>query len=279
MEQISTVFAAHDAATWALVAFATLAGGALRGLTGFGSALLMAPLLSLVLPARETLCLVTLLNALPMGRAATAAASRLVDREVMLPMTLAAFAGVPCGIALVHVLPARLFGMVIGGAVMLSACALMAGRSLPGGRSRPLSLGVGALSGVLTGLGGVGGPPAILYLLGVEADNHRARANFIVFFAWLYPVALAAILALGMLSWAEALAWLALAPLFLLGGVAGGRLYALIGRVHFRPFVLALLLLAGAMAAWPKAAEAAPKWAGYALLQCGISCVALHEIS
>ncbi|MDO9597164.1 MAG: sulfite exporter TauE/SafE family protein [Azoarcus sp.] len=252
MNEFSQFFGSRDALTWSVVVLAAFAGGTLRGLTGFGAALLMAPLLSLVLPARETMCLVTLLNALPIGRATLLSASRLIDRAVMLPMSLAAFVGVPCGIALVGALPAQAFGLVIGFAVVASALALMSGVTLVAGRSRQLSLGVGLLSGLLTGFGGVGGPPAILYLFGVEPDSHRARANFILFFAVLYPVALMAIALLGMLSWANLALGVLLAPLFHLGGMAGTRLYRRVGKRHFRPFVLVLLIAAGVMAAWPR---------------------------
>lgn len=258
LNEIEHFLAARDALTWCVVLLAALAGGALRGLTGFGSALLMAPLMSMVLSARETMCLVTLLNALPMGRATLVAAGRAIDREVMLPMSLAAFVGVPCGIALVGALPAQAFGFVIGVAVIISALALMSGVALVGVRSLRLSVGVGVLSGVLTGFGGVGGPPAILYLLGVESDAHRARANFIVFFAALYPVALAAVALLGLLSWSDVVLGLVLAPLFHLGGVGGTRLYRRIGKRHFRPFVLVLLVAAGLMAAWPRGVQAMP---------------------
>jgi len=256
LNEISQFLDSRDALTWSVVVLAALAGGLLRGLTGFGAALLMAPLLSLVLSARETMCLVTLLNALPMGRATLRAAGRAIDREVMLPMTAAACVGVPCGIALVGALPAQAFGAVIGAAVIASALALMSGITLVSGRSLQGSLGFGMLSGVLTGFGGVGGPPAILYLLGVEPDSHRARANFIVFFAGLYPVALAALALLGLMNRSELLLGAMLAPLFHLGGVGGARLYRRVGKRQFRPFVLLLLVAAGLMAAWPRALPA-----------------------
>ncbi|WP_217424533.1 sulfite exporter TauE/SafE family protein [Nitrogeniibacter mangrovi] len=265
MNEIFQCLGAWDAPTWGVVLVAALVGGALRGLTGFGAALLMAPLMSLVLSARETMCLVTLLNALPMGRTTLAAATRVIDRQVMLPMSVAAFVGVPCGIALVGALPAQAFGLVLGVAVILSAIGLMSGVLRMGGRSLRRSLGVGMLSGVLTGFGGVGGPPAILYLLGVEPDGHRARANFIVFFAVLYPAAVIAVAALGVLSWADVVFGLALAPLFHLGGLGGARLYRRIGKRHFRPVVLVLLMAAGLLAAWPRGVQAAPVRAGPAL--------------
>jgi uncharacterized membrane protein YfcA len=242
--------------TWTALCGAALSGGMLRGLTGFGAALLMAPLLSLVVPARETMCLVTLLSALPVGQALSPGLGRLVDRRLLAPMIVAACAGVPGGIWLVGALPEQLFGMVIGVAVIVSACALLTGVTLGDHRSLGVSLGVGALSGVLTGFGGVGGPPAILYVLGVESDTHRARANFIVFFAFLYPFALAAIALVGMLSWAVLARGILLLPLFHLGGVLGERLYQRVRHRHFRPLVLALLIVTGAVASVPRHALA-----------------------
>jgi len=258
LEELGSLLPSRDAATWTILAATALAGGALRGLTGFGAALVMAPVLSLVVSARETMCLVTLLSALPIGQNLSSSVLRQVDRGLVAPMAAAAMLGIPVGIWLVEALPAQLFGALIGAAVILSALALLSGTSPLRRRSLRLSLGVGALSGVLTGFGGVGGPPAILYVLGVEPDAHRARASFIVFFACLYPLALCAIAAAGLLGWAEVAQGLLLAPLFHVGGVLGEGLYRVVNQRQFRRFVLALLILAGGLAAAPRHAAASP---------------------
>lgn len=256
MDQLLGLLPSREAAAWMTMAAAAVAGGALRGLTGFGAALIMAPVLSLVLSARETMCLVTLLNALPIGQKLSTGLLREVDGALVMPMAVAAALGLPAGIHLVEALPARFFGPVIGGAVIVSAVALLSGVALAPRRSLRLSLGVGALSGVLTGLAGVGGPPAILYVLGVEPDVHRARASFIVFFACLYPVALAAIALAGVLGRAELAQGLLLAPVFHCGGVLGEALYRVVDRGRLRRLALALLIVAGGLAAVPRHAAA-----------------------
>jgi hypothetical protein len=202
------------------------------------------------------MCLVTLLSALPIGQNLSAGVLRQVDRDLVAPMAGAAVLGVPAGIWLIQALPARYFGVLVGAAVIVSALALLSGASPLRRRSLRLSLGVGALSGMLTGFGGVGGPPAILYVLGVEPDAHRARASFIVFFACLYPLALGAIALAGLLGWAEVAQGLLLAPLFHIGGVLGEGLYRVVNQRHFRRFVLALLIVAGGLAAAPRHAAA-----------------------
>lgn len=255
---LTVVWPSRDAASWLFIAGAVLAGGMLRGMTGFGAALLMAPLLSLVLSARETLCIVTLINALPLTHALSPSVRRLVDHRMLLPMIGAACVGIPAGLWLVSALPQHLFGRVVGIAVIASALALLFGVRLVRRRTTPLSLGAGLLSGILTGFGGVGGPPAILYVLGVERDSHRARASFLVYFGCLYPLALLVIVLTGLLDVSLLLQGLLLAPLFHFAGLAGERLYRGLDPRHFRRLVLGLLMTAGAVAAWPVHALAVP---------------------
>jgi uncharacterized membrane protein YfcA len=245
---LNSLLAAHAAPVWLVLAAAVTAGGLLRGLTGFGASLLMAPLLTQVVSARETMSLIILMSALPFGLAKLTGVGRQVDRDLIVPLTVAALIGLPCGLWLISVIPANLFGSLIGMFVIASAIALVFGLNLARHRSVPLSLGIGAMSGMLTGFAGIGGPPAILYVLGVESDSHRARATFIVYFALLYPLALAAIVLMGMLPLVELIQGLLLAPLFYLGGCVGERIFCKVRKEHFRPFVLALLICAGCLA-------------------------------
>ena len=265
---LNTLWPDRALASWSVIAGAVIAGGVLRGMTGFGAALLMAPLLSTVASARDTLCIVTLLNALPLTHALAPSVRRLVDHRVLLPMLGAACAGIPLGLWLVSVLPARLFGQVIGVAVIASAAVLLTGVRLVRGRSHAGSISAGLFSGVLTGFGGVGGPPAILYLLGVETDSHRARASFLVYFGCLYPLALIAIVLSGLFGLSLLLQGLLLAPLFHGGGLLGERLYRGLDPRHFRRVVLCLLMATGALAAWPVHAVALVQGT-VAVQQCG----------
>jgi uncharacterized protein len=246
-----TLWPHREPVTWLVIATAVAAGGMLRGITGFGAALMMAPLLSRVVTAQETLCLVTVLNALPLTNALSAPVRRLVDHRLLLPMAGAACAGIVPGLWLVSVVPAQMFGQVVGAAVIVSALSLLLGFRLVRQRSTPMSLGVGVFSGVLTGFGGVGGPPAILYVMGIERDGHRARASFLVYFGCIYPVALLGVAVSGLLSVSLLLQGLVLAPLFHYAGRVGEVLFRRLSVRVFRPLVLVLLVLAGAMAAWP----------------------------
>ena len=234
-----------------LLMLAVVAGGIVRGLTGFGAALLMAPLFSLVMSPRDTLCLITLLSVLPLSPRNMRLAWQDMDAGVVRPLTLAAICGLAPGMWLATRIPGKVFGPIIGFGVMASALVLMSGIRLPNLRSGRASAAVGGLSGMLTGFSGVGGPPAILYLASIEDDPYRARANFVIFFALLYPVSCAFLLLSGLMSNSVLLSGLLLFPLFHVGGSFGVKLYQNIEKRLLRHLVLALLLLAGAMAALP----------------------------
>lgn len=238
----------HSPLTWCLMALATLAGGTLRGLTGFGGALLMAPILSLAVSSRETTCLVILLNALPMQAAYSSKLSPHVDRGLVRPLFLSACVGLPAGIWLGDVLPARVFQGFIGAAVIVSAIALMSGLKFENHRSGQATFGVGTVSGILTGLAGIGGPPAILYVLAVEESIQRARATFIAYFSLLYPLGLGALVVSDKLFWQDVVHGLLLAPLLYVGDRFGERLFRAFDQQHFRPFVLSCLVCAGLVA-------------------------------
>lgn len=252
LSAVSQAFAALDAWTWLVISLAAALGGVLRGLTGFGAALVMAPLLARVLSPHETLALVTVLCALPLGPTLSRRAIWTADGSVLRPMLLAAMLGLPAGIWLISLLPAQAFRTLVGVSVIVSAFALLAGLRFPRRASRAASLGVGVLSGVMTAFGGIGGPPTILYVLGVERDPVRIRANFIVYFACLYPMAFAMLALLGVLTLPLLLLGLLLAPLFHAGCLLGAGVFGRMNKRLFRPLVLVLLFTSGALAAWPQ---------------------------
>ena len=251
MESLQMLLGHHSPATWAMILIAVVAGGIVRGLTGFGAALLMAPLFSLVMSARDTMCLITVLSLFPLSPSSMRLANDEMDASVVWPLTLAATAALAPGVWLGSWVPGELFGPVIGAAVMASALVLMSGVRLPNIRSRLSSSVVGLLSGLLTGFSGVGGPPAILYLMGIEPNSYRARANFVIFFAVLYPVSCVLLVLTGVMPFSILIAGIALFPLFHIGGWVGVKMYQRISRHFLRRMVLILLLLAGGIGGIP----------------------------
>ncbi|WP_338661941.1 sulfite exporter TauE/SafE family protein [Pararoseomonas sp. SCSIO 73927] len=229
----------------ATVAIAAVAGLA-RGFSGFGAALIFIPLASAALGPRiavPLLLVVDNITAFPLVPAAWRGAER---REVG-SLLLGALAGTPAGTwLLLHLDPTALrWGMC---ALALAMLALLAsGWRYHGRPALPLSVGVGAASGLFSGAAGMGGPPVVAYWLGGAIPAARVRANIVLFFAASGLVSAAVYLVGGLLT-AEVLLLAALvAPGYALGLWAGARLFGRASEQAFRRACFALIALAAVL--------------------------------
>lgn len=99
-----------------------------------------------------------------------------------MPLTIAAVAALPVGIAvLVHV-PTETLRLGISITILLLVGILASGWRYRGSPSLPITLGVGAASGALGGSTGMIGPPVILFWLGGQNNAALVRANINAFF-------------------------------------------------------------------------------------------------
>lgn len=226
-------------AVWAAVFVAAT----VRGLTGFGLAIVLVPLLGLVVPP-ERAVLMSILLAIMMGPLGYRAARRSLERSVICPIVLAAMATAPIGLFLLVITPPTIASITIAGVAVLSFGLLVSPRSAkpPPGRM-PMVL-TGMASGLLGGFGGMPGPPVILYFVRSGIPRHTARDAMIVIFFWSpVTVAVAALIAnrfdLTMLFTA-----LSGAPALLAGNAVGTVLF---GRAPDRIWrALTLLIIAAA---------------------------------
>jgi uncharacterized membrane protein YfcA len=101
---------------------------------------------------------------------------------------------------------------------------------------------VGAVSGTLLGATGIGGPPVILYLLSGPDSVQVTRANLTLYVALISVAGLAMLATRGILGTTALMSTLLLAPLYLIGVLAGTRLFARFSDRRFRQFTLVLLL-------------------------------------
>ena len=228
-----------------LAAGAFLAG-IVKGLTGFGGALVMAPIFSVVLSPAQTLGTVVTINVVTAWQLLRPSWHAMQPRLVLTMATAAALA-TPAGIALVMVLEPAEGRRIVGLAVLTSGLALLGGWR----RRRPPRLSatllVGAVSGVMNGLAGVGGPPAALWLLAGRDGAARDRAGLIVFVALTQTTVAAMALVAGVIDGATLLRALWMAPLHVAGTLAGARLFHVIPDGTARVTAIILIIGLGAV--------------------------------
>ncbi len=222
------------------MAIACLAG-VIRGITGFGGAMVLTPPLALLLGPQLAVPVVLLVEAFA-GAPMLRDAARHATWRTLTPIGLAACVTVPLGgYVLVHADQDAL-RRAIAAVVAIFALLLLRGARYSGAHGVPSSLAVGAVSGTLLGATGIGGPPVILYLLSGPDSVQVTRANLTLYVALISVAGLAMLATRGILGPTALMSTLLLAPLYLIGVLAGARLFARFSDRRFRQFTLVLLL-------------------------------------
>jgi len=163
----------------------------------------------------------------------------------------AAFIGVPVGVAVLHRVDPVLMRRAIAAIVSVTAILLLLGWKYQGRRGRIQDGIVGFFCGLLTSIGGVGGPPVILYLLSdMRLSQHAFRAIVIMLFLLLQLLTLAQIGLTGALTLTQGAYALILFPVYALAHWIGERAYLKYAHqeAEFRRIALWSLLGIGVLA-------------------------------
>ena len=228
----------------ALAAAMTFGAAAIRGLTGFGMAIILVPLLGLVIRPDKAVVLAILLQFLigPVGIKTIIADS---DRPSSLMIAGFAVLATPFGLwLLAHTAPdvARLLISLIAiGAFILVI--LPKGQAVVPGRAVTAATGVAA--GVLTGFAAMPGPPVVPYYLRGAFTPVTARASMmLIFFATAIAGTIASTL-LGLATLPLILLAVALFVPMFIGNHLGQMAFGRISPTIWRSMVALLLGVAG----------------------------------
>jgi len=229
------------------VAFGAALGSAfVRGLTGFGMAILLVPVLALALPPVEA---VVLTNALSLMLGATEIRTLVRDAEKSAWMI---------GAAVVVTTPLGLYALSLTGRdvarlviALIAVSAFVAillprrGSAMPG---RAVTGGVGVLSGLMTGYAGMPGPPVVPYYAGRDLPRATAKASMQLIFTIAATTGLASAAWLGILRPELLLFALLILPVIIAGNKLGARVSGRVSDPLWRASV-GLVLGGAALAA------------------------------
>jgi uncharacterized protein len=236
----------RDWPIWA-AACATAIAGLMRGYAGFGTAVILAPIYSVLwgpragVPVMLLMELVVSLQLLPR-------AFKDADTRVILPIGGAAALATPLGAVVLLTADPEVLRRCIGAFVLVFGLLLLSGWRYHGSRPLGLNLAVGTTAGLLKGATGMSGPPVILYLLAGPEEARRHRANLILFFALIAVVSIFGPLWFGMITAAVLAKLLLLMPVLLFFVPVGARLFQVVPQRFYKRFALVVLLAAGGIA-------------------------------
>ncbi|MBO6782999.1 MAG: sulfite exporter TauE/SafE family protein [Alphaproteobacteria bacterium] len=221
-------------------ALTVLASGLIRGFSGFGSALINAPVLSLIYGPTVGVPVAALVEVAPAVQL-TPGAVRVAQWKSVWAFAIPALILLPLGTVVLTSVPADEMRRGIGAVVLVLALILWSGWRYRGPRGTGPAIFVGLVGGSLAGATGVAGPPVILYLMSSDAPPAVIRANLIGYFT-IILFGLTAVFVIKGLITAEVL-WITAALLvpFIVGGAVGAKLFPLASEKTFRRIALTAL--------------------------------------
>lgn len=228
---------------------ATLAAAFVRGLAGFGLAILLVPVLGLAVPPREAVVVANWLGLL----IGLVGLKKVISESERSAFQIAGVAMLttPLGVWLLAMTDPALARLAIA-LVALGSFVMVVLPKRPA-HHVPSAIetgGTGIVSGILTGFAGMPGPPVVPYYLRREIPAELARGSMMTIF---FATSLAGVVSATVLRVAtvrEPLLAALLFPAVLLGNWLGNRVFGKISDQVWRGFTGGVLALSALAALW-----------------------------
>ncbi len=215
----------------------------IRGIAGFGSALIAVPLLTMQWPLALAVPVVGLLDYVA-SLSHGLKGRRLVRWRDLLPLLPFSFVGVQAGLFFLKRLPTAQLAVALS--IFILAFAVYSSLPLPTLRgSRRWAAPAGFMGGMVGALFGTGGPFYVIYLTmrGLEKSEFRATAATIFIFDGAFRIIS---YLLGGIYGRDTMLLVAFGlPLLAAGMTVGGRIHLAIGREQFTRLVSLILIGSG----------------------------------
>lgn len=227
--------------SWVLLTIAV--AGLVRGFSGFGSGMIIAPVTAALYSPQLALMIIIIVDSLPV-LPVVALAWRQADWRELLPVIAGYTLIVPLGLLLLKFGEPVALRWLIAVTIFLAVSVLWSGWRYRGPRGRVVSLGVGGFSGFLGGTAALPGPPAIIYWMASSLAAATIRANTLVYLFLTDLVTGTGLVIGGIFTLDGALKGAAVAPVYLLALVAGTRLFGFASEIIYRRIAFAIILAA-----------------------------------
>ncbi|WP_114521308.1 sulfite exporter TauE/SafE family protein [Altererythrobacter sp. ZODW24] len=233
------LLAGFDAVQIAVAIVATLAAAFIRGLAGFGLAILLVPVLALAITPVEAV-LATNVVALLIGLSEIRRLMREAESSSWI-IGLLVIVGTPVGLIALAATSPDLARMLIAICALSAFAVVLLPRrpaDLPGKVSTGLT---GLSSGLLTGFAGMPGIPVVPYYLGRDIPKEIARASMLLIFTIAATAGIGSGIAIGVMEWRLVGLGVLLFPVVLVGNYLGTLAFGKISDKVWRTFTVTVL--------------------------------------
>lgn len=230
--------------TFILISIIFLAAGFIQGLSGFGSALLAMPLLTMFIDVKLAVPL-CMLNSLIITSYLSFQLRKYVEKKKVLPLLTGSIPGTFLGVIFLKSMDSDVIKFLLGILIISYSIYSLASRPAPKKLHDAWSYLAGFCTGFIGSAFSAGGPPAIIYttLTGWSKDHIKATLSGFFFASSLITVT---VYALNGLVTVAVMEYFSVAALFVIIGVTlGSRLYDRIDRRAYIRSILVVLIMLG----------------------------------
>lgn len=228
---------------------AALTAAFVRGLAGFGMAILLVPVIGLAIPPAEAVVVANWLVVL-IGLFGLRRVLRESERSAFV-ISACAVVATPLGVWLLAVAEPELARLLIA-LIALGAFLLVLLPKRPADHVPVLAEtgATGIAAGILTGFAGMPGPPVVPYYLRRQIPAELARASMMTIFMATAIAGVTSAMALQVATWREATLAVVLFPAVLVGNWLGTLAFGKVSDTVWRSFTGGVLGLAALAAVW-----------------------------
>ncbi len=224
-----------------------LVGGLMQGYTGWGAAMLMMPLITLVYPPIEALALLVVGGLIISAQLYPSALRKATWNDIW-PLLLTLVLFTPIGSVLLFYLDPSLVRRIIGFVLIIVSLLVISGWQYRGKQGiLPTSI-FGGISGMVNGFAGLGSPILAIYIMAFPGRPSVQRSNIIIASGVIISTILMVFALNGVMRWDLILRGILLAPTQMIGAVIGARLFNYFPQEYFGKFTMIVIAILGASA-------------------------------
>ncbi|MFC1899448.1 sulfite exporter TauE/SafE family protein [Chloroflexota bacterium] len=233
-------------APWVLSICIVLFAAFMRGVAGFGFALILAPIMLLIIEPTTTV-VINLFLGLLSNVLVLSYSFKGVDLKKISPMIIGCALGIPIGARIINIIPSQTLKVLIGGVTVVCAVPLAIGFTKTLRKDRLFSGVAGFFSGILSSSTSLGGPPVVLFMHSQDWKKEIIHPSLAAYFSFLNLWSIIALYISGLIQIQMILSALSLAPALLIGTGAGIIVFRKINVRYFRWFSLAVIICSGVL--------------------------------
>ena len=215
-------------------------GGFLRGFLGFGAALLIVPVLTLIAHPIEAIVIFVLMEIPNVIYLMPSALREFEFRRISL-MILGMLIGIPIGSFILISVDSIIIKLAIAVLVLLLVGILASGWEIKGKFSSRTLLLTGVIGGAIHGSVGLGGPPFVTILLSQIDNASKTRANIVMTLNCLSIFTAISLFLYGTITKQLLVISCIAAPIYTFCTAAGSHYFLARGNEHFKKAALVIL--------------------------------------